>query len=72
MATDADGYRKLVIKKAGDIVYRAGSWNGLDFSGLREDSMLRHRFVGNEDRIFYESFNMNRSVLTRCNASMDQ
>jgi hypothetical protein len=47
---------------------RAGSWNGLQFSGtpsLRPNPVFEYEFVLNEREVYYKNKLLNTSVLTR-------
>lgn len=55
---DTHGFPQLVLRKGSVLQYRAGSWNGLGFTGtppLRENVRLcDYQFVLNENEVYYE------------------
>ncbi|KDO74334.1 hypothetical protein CISIN_1g003832mg [Citrus sinensis] len=55
---DTHGFPQLVLRKGSVLQYRAGSWNGLGFTGtppLKENVPLcDYKFVINENEVYYE------------------
>ncbi|KDP38980.1 hypothetical protein JCGZ_00737 [Jatropha curcas] len=65
---DAAGYPQLVVRKNSKLVFRAGSWNGLRFSGapgLKPNSIYTFGFVLNEKELYYHYELRNSSLLSR-------
>ncbi|XLR41610.1 G-type lectin S-receptor-like serine/threonine-protein kinase At4g27290 [Arachis hypogaea] len=53
---DINGYPQLVLKDGGSKRWRAGSWNGVQFSGtpqVKENSGFRYKYVSNEEEIYF-------------------
>ncbi|TXG67246.1 hypothetical protein EZV62_008521 [Acer yangbiense] len=53
---DPHGFPQLFVKKGPKILYRAGSWNGLRWTGtpyLGTNSVYTYEFVSNETGLFY-------------------
>ncbi|KAI4333767.1 hypothetical protein L6164_018533 [Bauhinia variegata] len=67
MGIDTHGLPQLVVTKGGSTVYRAGSWNGLSFTGTPtlNYSYMKFVFVLNEEEVFYENEILNSSILMR-------
>ncbi|WCJ31523.1 G-type lectin S-receptor-like serine/threonine-protein kinase At4g27290 [Euphorbia peplus] len=64
---DPQGYPQLMYKKENVIVFRAGSWNGLRFTGaprLRPNPVYRFEFVLNEKEVYYNIHLQNSSVVS--------
>ncbi|XVF04254.1 hypothetical protein REPUB_Repub05bG0066800 [Reevesia pubescens] len=60
------GYPQLVLEKGSKIEYRAGSWNGLRFSGqMRPNTVLEDEFVLNENEVYFTIELRNVSVVSR-------
>ena len=67
---DLRGYPQLVAMEGSQIKARAGSWNGLQFSGsgtssLKPNPVYEYEFVLNEREVYYKNKLLNTSVLTR-------
>ncbi|TXG67238.1 hypothetical protein EZV62_008513 [Acer yangbiense] len=65
---DPHGFPQLFLKKGPEIMYRAGSWNGLRWTGtprLKPNSVYIYDFVSNEKEVFYTFDIRNRSVPSR-------
>ena len=65
---DTHGFPQLVAMKGDKIKSRAGSWNGLTFTGylqLRPNPIFEYEFVLNENEVYYEYTLVNSSVLSR-------
>ncbi|KAK9152072.1 hypothetical protein Syun_010381 [Stephania yunnanensis] len=67
-AVDIHGVPQMGIWKAGQFCYRAGSWNGLRFTGspqLNENPVFEYTFVYNQNEAYYTTWARNNSVVTR-------
>ena len=56
MLIDPQGYPQLFLKMGPVIVYRAGSWNGVQWTGspqLKPNPLYTYNFVSNEKEVFY-------------------
>ncbi|XP_050217230.1 G-type lectin S-receptor-like serine/threonine-protein kinase At4g27290 [Mercurialis annua] len=65
---DPRGYPQMMYKKGDLIKFRAGSWNGIRFTGaarLRPNPVYRYEFVLNENEVYYKIYLLNSSVLSR-------
>ncbi|KAK2639016.1 hypothetical protein Ddye_026811 [Dipteronia dyeriana] len=65
---DYRGSPQLLVGKGSKIVYRAGSWNGLRWTGtpyLDTNPVYTYEFVSNEKEVFYKFDIRNRSVPVR-------
>lgn len=65
---DLRGYPQGVFLKGTTIQTRAGSWNGLTFTGYpaaKPNSVYTFEFVFNEKELYYEDELQNKSVFTR-------
>ncbi|KAJ0046088.1 hypothetical protein Pint_04370 [Pistacia integerrima] len=65
---DPHGVPQLVLTKGNTIQFRAGSWNGLRWTGvpqLRENPVYRFEFVLNQNEVFYRFNVTNSSVPSR-------
>jgi hypothetical protein len=65
---DLRGYPQLVAMEGSQMKARAGSWNGLQFSGtpsLRPNPVFEYEFVLNALEVYYKNKLLNTSVLTR-------
>ncbi|KAK0600753.1 hypothetical protein LWI29_018103 [Acer saccharum] len=65
---DPHGFPQLFVKKGPKILYRAGSWNGLRWTGtpyLVTNSVYTYEFVSNETGLFYTFDIRNISVPER-------
>ncbi|KAK9268594.1 hypothetical protein L1049_000349 [Liquidambar formosana] len=65
---DPRGYPQIVMRKGSVEQFRAGSWNGLRFTGspnLKRNSIYSFRFVFNQKEMYYIFELLNSSVLTR-------
>ncbi|TXG65321.1 hypothetical protein EZV62_006596 [Acer yangbiense] len=65
---DPRGTPQLFLKKGPVILYRAGSWNGLHWTGspqLKPNSIYAYNFVSNEKEVFYTYDIQDSSVLSR-------
>ncbi|XP_048234994.1 G-type lectin S-receptor-like serine/threonine-protein kinase At4g27290 isoform X2 [Ricinus communis] len=65
---DPKGYPQLMYKKGDTIKFRAGSWNGIRFTGaprLRPNPVYRYEFVLNEKEVDYNIYLLNSSVISR-------
>ncbi|KAF2285911.1 hypothetical protein GH714_008907 [Hevea brasiliensis] len=65
---DPHGYPQLLYKKGNKITFRAGSWNGIRFTGaarLRPNPVYTYEFVLNEKEVYYNIHLRNRSVMSR-------
>ncbi|TXG67247.1 hypothetical protein EZV62_008522 [Acer yangbiense] len=68
MLIDPRGYPQLFLKMGPVIVYRAGSWNGVQWTGspqLKPNPLYTYNFVSNEKEVFYTYDARNSSVLSR-------
>ncbi|MED6115017.1 hypothetical protein PIB30_086137 [Stylosanthes scabra] len=62
---DIKGYPQLVLKEGTSIIFRAGSWNGDQFSGtpqLKGNSAFRYITVSNEEEIYFMYELINSSI----------
>ncbi|MED6167529.1 hypothetical protein PIB30_003501 [Stylosanthes scabra] len=62
---NVNGYPQLVLKEGTSIRFRAGSWNGDQFSGtpqLKGNSGFRYIFVSNEEEIYFMYELINSSI----------
>ncbi|KDP30509.1 hypothetical protein JCGZ_16689 [Jatropha curcas] len=65
---DPNGYPQLLYKKGNTIKFRAGSWNGIRFTGasrLRPNPVYEYEFVLNEKEVYYNIHLLNNSVMSR-------
>ncbi|KAD3066807.1 hypothetical protein E3N88_34687 [Mikania micrantha] len=65
---DTRGYPQLLVTKGQEIIYRAGPWNGLRFTGtpnLRPNQLFNFTFVINQREIYYQYNLLDPSVLMR-------
>ncbi|XVF70461.1 hypothetical protein PTKIN_Ptkin11bG0163500 [Pterospermum kingtungense] len=65
---DPHGYPQLILKKGSKIVFRAGSWNGLYFSGkpgLVQNSISSYDFVLNNNEVYYKYKLRDSSLVSR-------
>jgi hypothetical protein len=64
---DPRGLPQRVVMKGDSIKTRAGSWNGLGFTGyaLRSNPVYEYGFVLNEKEVYYEYKLLNKSVFSR-------
>jgi hypothetical protein len=65
---DPRGLPQRVNMKGDSITTRAGSWNGLSFTGgqgLRPNPVFEYEFVFNEKEVYYEYKLLNSSVFSR-------
>uniref|UniRef100_A0A2N9EZK0 non-specific serine/threonine protein kinase n=1 Tax=Fagus sylvatica TaxID=28930 RepID=A0A2N9EZK0_FAGSY len=65
---DRHGFQQLVVMEGDKIKARAGSWNGLRFTGypaLRLNPVFQYKFVLNENEVYYDFTLMNSSVFSR-------
>ncbi|KAI9186750.1 hypothetical protein LWI28_020466 [Acer negundo] len=65
---DPHGFPQLFVKKGPKKLYRAGSWNGLRWTGtpyLETNPVYTYEFVSNEKEVFYTIDIRNISVPTR-------
>lgn len=65
---DTKGYPQLIVRDGRKIVFRAGPWNGVRFSGepnLRPNSIYRFGFVLDQREMYYHFDLINSSVVTR-------
>ncbi|KAK0602888.1 hypothetical protein LWI29_037903 [Acer saccharum] len=68
MQIDPHGSPQLVLKKGPELVLRAGSWNGLHWTGaptLKPNSVYSYDFVSNEKEVSYVYYIHDSSVLSR-------
>ncbi|KAI9186088.1 hypothetical protein LWI28_013633 [Acer negundo] len=68
MRIDPHGSPQLVLKKGPELVLRAGSWNGLHWTGaptLKPNSVYSYDFVSNEKEVSYVYYIHDSSVLSR-------
>ncbi|KAK0600096.1 hypothetical protein LWI29_011557 [Acer saccharum] len=68
MRIDPHGSPQLVLKKGPELVLRAGSWNGLHWTGaptLKANSVYSYDFVSNEKEVSYVYYIHDSSVLSR-------
>ena len=64
---DPSGVPQAMLKKGSTITYRAGSWNGLHWTGmpqLQPNPVYTFEFVSNENEVFYRFKLINSSVPT--------
>ncbi|KAK0600197.1 hypothetical protein LWI29_012670 [Acer saccharum] len=62
---DPHGFPQIILRNGSEIIYRAGSWDGLGFTGtptLRPNSVYTYDFVSNEKEVFYMFELKNSSV----------
>ncbi|XP_022753200.1 G-type lectin S-receptor-like serine/threonine-protein kinase At4g27290 [Durio zibethinus] len=65
---DPRGYPQLILKEGSEIVFRAGSWDGLYFSGkpgLEQNSVYTYDFVLNNNEVYYKYEHRNSSFVSR-------
>lgn len=65
---DPRGYPQLILKKGSEIVFRAGSWNGLYFSSnfrIERNSIYSYDFVLNNSEVYYRYEHRNSSFVSR-------
>ncbi|MBA0822991.1 hypothetical protein Goarm_019752 [Gossypium armourianum] len=64
---DLQGYPQVVVKKGADILFRAGSWNGLYLTDgpLAVNPLFSSEFVMNENEVYYTYNVQNNSIYTR-------
>ncbi|KAK8312916.1 hypothetical protein V6Z12_D01G074700, partial [Gossypium hirsutum] len=64
---DSQGYPQVVVKKGADILFRAGSWNGLYLTGspLPVNPLYSFELVLNENEVYYTYQVQNNSIYTR-------
>ncbi|XP_043810805.1 G-type lectin S-receptor-like serine/threonine-protein kinase At4g27290 isoform X2 [Manihot esculenta] len=65
---DPGGYPQLFYKKGSKITFRAGSWNGIRFTGaarMRPNPVYKYEFVLNEKEVYYNIHLLNSSVISR-------
>jgi hypothetical protein len=65
---DTHGFPQLVAMEGDKIKDRAGSWNGLRFTGypwLRPNPVFNYEFVLNENEVYYDFTLVNSSVFAR-------
>ncbi|MBA0848469.1 hypothetical protein Goshw_002676, partial [Gossypium schwendimanii] len=65
--TKGIGYPQVVVKKGADILFRAGSWNGLYLTGspLPVNPLYSFELVLNENEVYYTYQVQNNSIYTR-------
>ncbi|TXG67244.1 hypothetical protein EZV62_008519 [Acer yangbiense] len=62
---DPHGFPQIILRNGSEIIYRAGSWDGLRFTGtplLQPNTVYTYDFVSNEKEVFYMFKLKNRSV----------
>ncbi|TXG67242.1 hypothetical protein EZV62_008517 [Acer yangbiense] len=65
---DPHGFPQLFVKKGPEILFRAGSWNGLRWTGapqLKPNPVYTYEFVSNEKEVFFTFDIRNISVPSR-------
>ncbi|KAH7544255.1 hypothetical protein JRO89_XS15G0136500 [Xanthoceras sorbifolium] len=65
---DPRGSPQLFLKKGTETLYRAGSWNGLHWTGsplLKPNPLYAYNFVSNEKEVYYSYEIVDSSVLSR-------
>ncbi|KAI5571681.1 hypothetical protein BDE02_11G110000 [Populus trichocarpa] len=65
---DLHGVPQLVLKKGSVIQFRAGSWNGIRWSGAQamvRNPVYTYEFVSNETYVYYKYELLNSSVFSR-------
>ncbi|KAK2640431.1 hypothetical protein Ddye_028226 [Dipteronia dyeriana] len=65
---DPHGFPQSFVKKGPEILYRAGSWNGLRWTGTPQheiNPVYTYEFLSNEKEVFYKFEIRNRSVPSR-------
>ncbi|KAI3809983.1 hypothetical protein L1987_19588 [Smallanthus sonchifolius] len=65
---DTRGYPQLIIRQAGEIMFRGGPWNGLWFTGtpnLKQNDFYHFTFVLNESEIYFQYNLIDTSALMR-------
>ncbi|OMO90118.1 S-locus glycoprotein [Corchorus olitorius] len=66
---DPTGFPQLLVRKGTEIVYRAGSWNGLYFSRRKPNNkpnpVYSCQFVYNQNEVSYKCELLNSSVISR-------
>lgn len=65
---DANGYPQNIWRKGSEIVFRAGPWNGLRFTGepnMRPNLIYTFGFVLNPKEVYFHYELINSSVITR-------
>ncbi|KAJ9551491.1 hypothetical protein OSB04_015536 [Centaurea solstitialis] len=69
LSIDTKGYPQMIIQYASDIIFRAGPWNGLWFSGLPDMSPnysnYRDGFVLDQKEMYYHFDDVNSSDVSR-------
>ncbi|TXG67240.1 hypothetical protein EZV62_008515 [Acer yangbiense] len=62
---DPHGFPQIILRNGSEIIYRAGSWDGLRFTGtptLQPNTVYTYDFVSNEKEVFFMFILKNRSV----------
>ncbi|KAF9609263.1 hypothetical protein IFM89_014457 [Coptis chinensis] len=65
---DPHGFPQIFLYKGLVPIYRSGSWNGVQFSGvsgMTQSYTFNFRFVSNQDEIFYSYTLKNESIYSR-------
>ncbi|XVF04054.1 hypothetical protein REPUB_Repub05bG0047900 [Reevesia pubescens] len=65
---DPRGLPQFVIQKGPEILFRAGSWNGVYFTGrpvLKANPVYSYEFVSNKDEVYYKYETRNSSIFSR-------
>ncbi|KAL4580243.1 hypothetical protein LXL04_016429 [Taraxacum kok-saghyz] len=68
VSIDTQGYPQMVVREGSDIVFRAGPWNGVRFTGtpnLKPNSIYRFGFVLDQKEMYYHFELITSSVITR-------
>ncbi|KAK9155979.1 hypothetical protein Sjap_003459 [Stephania japonica] len=63
---DTQGVPQPMLRKGSDVVYRTGSWNGVQFSGtpyLVQNPFFEYNFISNEDEVYFSYKLRNQSVV---------
>ncbi|KVI02170.1 hypothetical protein Ccrd_019451 [Cynara cardunculus var. scolymus] len=65
---DTKGYPQMIVRYGSKIIFRAGPWNGLRFSGLpemRPNPVYKFGFVLNQREMYYHFDDVNSSEVSR-------
>lgn len=68
LGMDTRGLPQLVLKKGSQIMFRAGSWNGLYFTGkpiTKPNPLYSYKFFSSDKEVYYEYVVQNTSILSR-------
>ncbi|XVE80252.1 hypothetical protein DITRI_Ditri14bG0124800 [Diplodiscus trichospermus] len=68
ISIDPLGFPQLLVKKGPRILFRAGSWNGVYFTGkpvLKPNPIYSYEFVFNKHEVYYRYETRNSSIFSR-------